>query len=117
MTKRLIRKIHQEIAEIETGKASPGRVWELKPDGKGGFIRTQLSARHYQRARAQEWEKDTAVRARRKLGLTQKEFAALLGISIKTLHHWEQGRRRPTGAARVLIRIASMAPEVVLKAA
>ncbi len=51
MTKRLARQIHREIAQVEQGKARPGRVWALKPDGKGGFIRQQLSARKYQQAR------------------------------------------------------------------
>jgi putative transcriptional regulator len=40
-----------------------------------------------------------------------------LGISVKTLHNWEQGRRKPTGAARVLLRVASRYPEVVLEEA
>jgi DNA-binding transcriptional regulator YiaG len=43
--------------------------------------------------------------------------AALLGISVKTLHNWEQGRRKPTGAARVLLRLAARHPEIVLKEA
>lgn len=110
-------QVQREIAEVEQGKTRPGRVWELKPDGEGGFIRRKLDARQYQQSRQQKWEKEIALKARRKLGLTQKEFAAFLGISIKTLHHWEQGRRRPTGAARVLLRVASIAPAVVLQAA
>jgi len=47
--------------------------------------------------------------------LSQDKFAALLGVSVKTLHNWEQGRRKPTGAARVLLRLASRHPEVVLE--
>jgi len=57
----------------------------------------------------------TAVRA--KLGLSQNKFAALLGVSPGTLKNWEQGRRRPTGAARVLLRVARSHPKVVLQAA
>jgi putative transcriptional regulator len=45
--------------------------------------------------------------------LTQTEFAALLGISVKTLRNWEQGRRHPEGAARVLLRVAEKHPEAV----
>ncbi|MBU6401644.1 MAG: helix-turn-helix domain-containing protein [Verrucomicrobia bacterium] len=37
--------------------------------------------------------------------LSQSRFARLLGISMRTLHHWEQGTRTPTGAARVLLRL------------
>jgi putative transcriptional regulator len=46
--------------------------------------------------------------------LSQEQFAALLGISVKTLQNWEQGRRRPRGPARVLLRVAAAHPEAVL---
>jgi putative transcriptional regulator len=45
--------------------------------------------------------------------LSQTEFAALLGISVKTLQNWEQGRRNPRGAARVLLQVAAKHPEAV----
>lgn len=45
--------------------------------------------------------------------LSQNEFAALMGISVKTLRNWEQGRRAPEGAARVLLQIVAKHPEVV----
>lgn len=45
--------------------------------------------------------------------LSQAEFAALLGISVKTLQNWEQGRRIPEGAARVLLQVAAKHPEAV----
>jgi putative transcriptional regulator len=45
--------------------------------------------------------------------LSQSEFAALLGISIKTLQNWEQGRRLPRGTARILLEIAEKHPQVV----
>lgn len=54
------------------------------------------------------------IRAR--YGLTQPKFAALLGISVKTLRNWEQGRRAPQGAARVLLQVAARHPEAVLDA-
>jgi putative transcriptional regulator len=47
-------------------------------------------------------------------GLTQEQFAALLGISVRTLRNWEQGRRVPEGAARVLLQVAARYPEAVL---
>jgi putative transcriptional regulator len=40
-----------------------------------------------------------------------------LGISSSTLKNWEQGRRRPTGAAKVLLRVAKRHPKIVLEAA
>jgi putative transcriptional regulator len=47
-------------------------------------------------------------------GLTQEQFAALLGISVRTLRNWEQGRRVPDGPARVLLQVAAKHPEAVL---
>jgi putative transcriptional regulator len=47
-------------------------------------------------------------------GLTQEQFAALLGISVRTLRNWEQGLRMPEGPARVLLKVAARHPEAVL---
>ncbi|MBK7257412.1 MAG: helix-turn-helix domain-containing protein [Ignavibacteriae bacterium] len=52
---------------------------------------------------------------RQHLGLTQRQFASLLGISPSTLRNWEQGRRRPEGAARVLLCVAARYPHAVLE--
>jgi putative transcriptional regulator len=57
------------------------------------------------------------VRARLKTGLTQAQFAALLGVSKRTLEQWEQGRRKPSGAAKTLIKLAELHPEVLRKIA
>ncbi len=51
---------------------------------------------------------------RERLGLSQSAFAALLGVSTRTLQDWEQGRRQPTGAARSLLRVADRHPEALL---
>jgi putative transcriptional regulator len=53
---------------------------------------------------------------REKLGLTQSQFAGLIGISIRTLQNWEQGHRRPEGTARALLRVAEQHPQAVLEA-
>jgi putative transcriptional regulator len=53
------------------------------------------------------------VRARLKAGLTQQQFAALLGVSRRTLEQWEQGRRKPSRAAKTLIKVAELHPEVL----
>lgn len=54
-----------------------------------------------------------SLNARASLGLSQQGFADLLGISTRTLHDWEQGRREPSGAAKTLLKIAAQYPEVV----
>ncbi len=57
------------------------------------------------------------VRARLNSGLTQAQFAALLGVSKRTLEQWEQGRREPSGAAKTLLRLAELHPEVLRRVA
>lgn len=54
-----------------------------------------------------------ASEARFKVGMSQVEFARLLGVSVRTLQDWEQGRREPSGAAKALIAIAERRPEVL----
>jgi putative transcriptional regulator len=56
-----------------------------------------------------------SVRAR--TGLSQSRFASLLGVSVRTLQDWEQGRRVPSGAARTLLLIASRNPQALLDVA
>ena len=51
---------------------------------------------------------------REKTGLSQVRFAQLLGVSVRTLQDWEQGRRAPSGAARTLLVVASKNPRVLL---
>jgi putative transcriptional regulator len=53
------------------------------------------------------------VVARHQASLNQAQFAALLGVSKRTLQEWEQGRRQPSGAARTLLKIAERHPEVL----
>jgi putative transcriptional regulator len=53
------------------------------------------------------------VEARHRSGLSQSEFANLLGVSVRTLQDWEQGRRHPSRAAQSLIRIARKRPDVL----
>ncbi|MDA0712063.1 MAG: helix-turn-helix domain-containing protein [bacterium] len=52
---------------------------------------------------------------RSRVGLSQTEFAELLGVSVRTLQDWEQGRRNPSGAARTLLMVVSKNPQAVLE--
>lgn len=51
---------------------------------------------------------------RNRLNLSQDAFAAMLGVSVRTLQEWEQGRRAPRGPAKALLRIADQHPEAFL---
>jgi putative transcriptional regulator len=55
----------------------------------------------------------TIIRA--KMGLSQSAFAGFLGVSVRTLQEWEQGRRKPSGPATVLLRVANKHPEVLIQ--
>ena len=53
------------------------------------------------------------ARARAASGLSQAQFAVLMGVSVRTLQEWEQGRRKPSGAAQTLLAVAERHPEVL----
>lgn len=53
---------------------------------------------------------------REKLDVSQNEFALMIGVSVRTLQNWEQGRRKPEGPAKALLQIASRNPKAVLDA-
>jgi putative transcriptional regulator len=53
---------------------------------------------------------------REKLGLSQDKFAALFGLSPRTLRNWEQGVRHPEGPARILLQVIDREPEAVMRA-
>ena len=57
-----------------------------------------------------------AQRVRKKIGLSQLEFARRIHVSVETVRNWEQGKRIPTGAAQALLRIFDKAPEVAMMA-
>jgi putative transcriptional regulator len=85
-------------------------VWQEVLDGvreikRGGGKRSMIEPR------------SPIVRARLKTGLTQEQFAALLGVSRRTLEQWEQGRRKPSQAAKTLIKVAELHPEILRKIA
>ena len=61
-------------------------------------------------------EKSEVRAARLKAGMTQKQFAVVLGASLDTLRKWEQGARAPSGAAARLIRIIAYRPSIVEEA-
>ncbi len=75
----------------------------------GAILRGDRSA-----SRQADFHSPDVAEIRREYGLSQVKFAALLGISVRTLQNWEQGRREPHGPARVLLRVAAKHPRAVL---
>ena len=79
----------QEAGEIMRGEMNPSRVYEYEdPDVKS---------------------------IRERIGFSQSRFAALIGVSMRTIQNWEQGHRHPTGPAKVLLRLVQVDPESVFK--
>jgi putative transcriptional regulator len=85
-------------------------VWQEVLDG----IR-EIKAGGGKRTRTQPTSR--LVRVRLNSGLSQAKFAAVLGVSKRTLEQWEQGRRKPSGAAQTLLKIAEQHPEVLAEIA
>ena len=104
----------KELKAIERGELAPSRAFVIEPDGKGGFIRKQVTPT---KRSVTTPGAALAIAARSKIGLSQTDFAALIGVAPGTLRGWEQGRREPNRAARVLLAVAASEPEAVLKAA
>ena len=67
-------------------------------------------------ARVTEFRPVDVKAVRRGLGKSQAEFARMIGVSVATLQNWEQGRRRPEGPARALLRVAAANPTAVADA-
>lgn len=79
----------QEMKAVEEDRQKPYRVTKMEPS--------------------------EVTRIRQNMKLSQAKFAALMGISVRTLQNWEQGYRSPTGSAKVLLRIAKKNPKAVLE--
>jgi putative transcriptional regulator len=91
---------------------------------KQGFDRLVASVRQagairrgeLEPSRAAEFAPPDVKAIRQRLGKSQSEFALMIGVSVSTLQNWEQGRRRPEGPARALLKVAAQNPEAVAAA-
>ncbi|HEY3173748.1 MAG TPA: helix-turn-helix domain-containing protein [Thermoanaerobaculia bacterium] len=94
-------------------RGSAGESGEARERGGVGGDRPRFPEQPFSRQDCQEAV--VCPRWRRKsYRLSQSKFAALMGISPATLRNWEQGRRKPEGSARILLRIVARHPEAVL---
>jgi putative transcriptional regulator len=88
-----------ELAKEEAGRDIGAEILQSLKDMKAGKGQVVLSS---------------ATEAREATGLSQSQFARLLGVSVRTLQGWEQGRKQPSGAARTLLAIAKSNPKAIL---
>lgn len=88
-----------ELAKQEAGRNIGAEILQSLKDMKAGKGQVVLSS---------------ATEAREATGLSQSQFARLLGVSVRTLQGWEQGRKQPSGAARTLLAIARSNPKAIL---
>ena len=77
------------------------------------LLQSVKQMRRGQPARVTKVKLTPAAEARASIGMSQQDFAELLGVSARTLQDWEQGRREPTGAARMLLKVAVKHPKVL----
>jgi DNA-binding transcriptional regulator YiaG len=102
---------------LERGERTPSRVFRVEKKPDGTFSRIAVNPESQRRRSAKAWEaKSEVAKARLSLDLTQEAFADMLGIGVSTLRSWEQNKREPSGAARMLIHIAIKHPEVLQEA-
>ena len=102
---------------LERGERRPSRVFRMEKRTDGTFSRVAVDPESQRRKSAKAWAiKSEVAKARQSLNLSQEAFANLLGIGLSTLRSWEQKKREPSGAARMLITIAIKHPEVLKEA-
>ena len=102
---------------LARGARAPSRVFQIEQQPDGSFSRVAVDPESQRNQSAKAWEaKSEVAKVRQTLGLTQEAFADLLGIGLSTLRSWEQKKREPSGAARMLIAIALKHPEVLREA-
>lgn len=96
------------------GKAASGRIDTSKVDATTEeAIRRQVAEDD---AAAMQDVAAYVRRIRIRIGMTQRDFAARINVSVDTVRHWEQGKRLPEGPAKALLRILDKVPEIALAA-
>lgn len=117
MPSRAKRLIAEYLKAGHTAKSRWVRKTVFQPMAGGAVRRTIVRAdgtiEKSEILSGPEWE---FAAARARTGLSQAQFARILGVSKRTLEGWEQGRHKPTGAARTLLKVALKRPDALLEA-
>ncbi len=109
-----MKKVHVKIDPALPAALPKGRVNKRRLDATSeGDIALQMVADD---AEAMLDAAKFARRVRKRLGLSQLEFSHRIDVSLETIRNWEQGKRRPTGAAKALLKVLDRAPEAALSA-
>lgn len=105
-------ELMQALQEMKQGRWA--RKTEFVPQSDGS-VRRIITRRNgiVEKDEIISAEKAPVAAARAATGLSQKEFAKLMGVSVRTLQEWEQGRKIPSGAAATLLKVAARHPEVL----
>jgi putative transcriptional regulator len=111
-TRDLNTELLESIRELKAQKWARKTEFIPQPDGS---LRRLITRRDgtVEKDEVVPAEALAAVAARASTGLSQAEFAKLLGVSKRTLQEWEQGRKQPTGAAKSLLKIALKHPNIL----
>jgi putative transcriptional regulator len=102
----------QALHEMKRGDWARKTEFITQPDGSVRRVITRRDGT-IEKDEIISAEKALVAAARAATGLSQAAFAKLLGVSVRTLQEWEQGRKMPSGAAATLLKVATRHPEVL----
>ena len=104
-------ELREIIADVKAGRWARKTEFTRRADGswRRRIVLSDGTVEKDEIVPATDW----ALAARAGTGLSQAQFAKLIGVSLRTLQEWEQGRKRPSGPAAALLRIVARDPEVV----
>jgi putative transcriptional regulator len=111
-TRDLNTELSQAMDEIKRGRWARKTEFISRPDGSMRRLVTRRDGT-VEKDETIPAEKALVAAARAATGFSQAAFAKLLGVSVRTLQEWEQGRKVPSGAAATLLKVAACHPEVL----
>ena len=106
-----LRRMH---AELSSGQIRPARAYVTEKRTDGSVVVREVDPECARKNRERIYnETNDVARVRQKTGMSQREFAVFLGISVRTLQSWERNASKPSGAAVTLLRIVEARPDIL----